>query len=231
MNAGRIMAIFEKDFKEFTRNMMLFTSILLPVLIAFVYGSMGDSQQIPSMLVFLIVGIAFSSILTSGIMTMMAEENEKNTLRGLVQSPASMMDILVGKSLVVTLMTVVSLAVSFLIMDMDMSWGVMDITGIILLGLFFLNSGIGVGLTVKSVATTSVYLLPIMLIFGFTPMIEIIIQDETHIIRQAADYLPLYQNMAIYDGEALVPMLILSLWVVLSFVYAAWSFKARMKDA
>ncbi|WP_020006506.1 ABC transporter permease [Salinicoccus albus] len=231
MNAGRIMTIFEKDFKEFTRNMMLFTSILLPVLIAFMYGSMGDSQQIPSMLIFLIVGIAFSSILTSGIMTMMAEENEKNTLRGLVQSPASMMDILVGKSLVVTLMTAVSLAVSFLIMDMDMSWGAMDITGIILLGLFFLNSGIGVGLTVKSVATTSVYLLPIMLIFGFTPMIEIIIQDETHIIRQAADYLPLYQNMAIYDGEALVPMLILSLWVVLSFVYAAWSFKARMKDA
>src|SRR5699024_3359602 len=162
------------------------------------------------MLVFLVVGIAFSSILTSGIMTMMAEENEKNTLRGLVQSPASMMDILVGKSLVVTLMTVVSVAVSFLIMDMNMYWVVSDIKRIIMLWRFFLNSGIWVGLTVKSVATTSVYLLPIMLIFGFTPMVELIIQDETHIIRQAADYLPLYQNMAIYDGEALVPMLILS---------------------
>lgn len=232
MNVGRIMAIFEKDFKEFTRNMMLFTTTLMPIVIAFMYDSIGgNGQQLPSMFVFLIIGIAFSAILTSGIMTMMAEENEKDTLRGLIQSPASMMDILVGKSLVVTLMTVISVVISLVIMDVDMAWGALDIVAVILLGLFFLNAGIGVGLTVKSVATTSVYLLPIMLIFGFTPMIEIIVQDETHIVRQAAEYLPMYQNIAIFDGEMLVPMLVLSAWVIVSFAYAAWAFKKRMKDA
>ncbi|WP_271401719.1 hypothetical protein [Salinicoccus roseus] len=94
MNTGRIMAIFEKDLKEFTRNAMLFTTILLPIILAFMYSRMGGGEEaLPAMLVYLIVGVAFSAILCSGIMTMMAEENEKDTLRGLMQSPASMLDI------------------------------------------------------------------------------------------------------------------------------------------
>lgn len=146
MNTGRIMAIFEKDLKEFTRNAMLFTTILLPIILAFMYSRMGGGEEaLPAMLVYLIVGVAFSAILCSGIMTMMAEENEKNTLRGLMQSPASMLDILAGKSLVVVLMTAVSLIISFLIMDVAFEWSIASIGGLILLALFFLNVGIASG--------------------------------------------------------------------------------------
>lgn len=231
MNTGRIMAIFEKDLKEFTRNAMLFTTILLPIILAFMYSRMGGGEEaLPAMLVYLIVGVAFSAILCSGIMTMMAEENEKNTLRGLMQSPASMLDILAGKSLVVVLMTAVSLIISFLIMDVAFEWSIASIGGLILLALFFLNVGIAVGLTVDSVATTSVYLLPIMFIFGFTPMIETIVPDSDHFIRRLTDYLPLYQNISLHGEETTVPLLILLAWTLVSFLYVTWSFRKRMSD-
>ncbi|WP_434122123.1 ABC transporter permease [Salinicoccus roseus] len=231
MNTGRIMAIFEKDLKEFTRNAMLFTTILLPIILAFMYSRMGGGgEALPAMLVYLIVGVAFSAILCSGIMTMMAEENEKNTLRGLMQSPASMLDILAGKSLVVVLMTAVSLIISFLIMDVAFEWSIASIGGLILLALFFLNVGIAVGLTVDSVATTSVYLLPIMFIFGFTPMIETIVPDSDHFIRRLTDYLPLYQNISLHGEETTVPLLILLAWTLVSFLYVTWAFRKRMSD-
>ncbi|MFC3419258.1 ABC transporter permease [Salinicoccus hispanicus] len=229
MNTGRIMAIFEKDIKEFTRNMMLFTTILLPIFLAFMYSRMGE-EALPPMLVYLIVGVAFSAILCSGIMTMMAEENEKRTLRGLVQSPASMMDILIGKSLVVILMTAASLTLAFLIMNTGVEWSIATIVGLVLLALFFLNVGIAVGLTVDSVATTSVYLLPVMFIFGFTPMVELVVSEPDHFVRQIADYLPLYQNIAIHEGETVVPLLILAVWTLVSFLYVAWAFRKRMSD-
>ncbi|MEZ2458515.1 ABC transporter permease [Salinicoccus roseus] len=229
MNTGRIMAIFEKNLKEFTRNAMLFTTILLPIILAFMYSRMGG-EALPAMLVYLIVGVAFSAILCSGIMTMMAEENEKDTLRGLMQSPASMLDILAGKSLVVVLMTAVSLIISFLIMDVAFEWSIASIGGLILLALFFLNVGIAVGLTVDSVATTSVYLLPIMFIFGFTPMIETVVPDSDHFIRRLTDYLPLYQNISLHGEETAVPLLILLAWTIVSFLYVMWAFRKRMSD-
>lgn len=231
MNTGRIMAIFEKDLKEFTRNMMLFTSTLIPIVLAFMYGNMGEpSEEASALLISVLVGVAFSAILCSGIMTMMAEENEKNTLKGLVQSPASMMDILIGKSLVVIVMTGISLVLSLVIMDANLSWSPAVTAAVLLLGIFFLNLGIAVGLEVKSVATTSVYLLPIMMVFGFTPMIEIMVADEMHLVRQIADYLPLYQYVFIQEGDMTEPLLILLTWVILSLIYASWAFKKRMQD-
>ena len=231
MNTGRIMAIFEKDLKEFTRNMMLFTTTLIPILMAFMFRNTGpDNTEMPAVLVAVIIGTAYSTILCSSIMTMMAEENEKDTLRGLVQSPASMLDILTGKSLVVIMMTGISLGLSLLVMDAEISWGAGVILALVLLALFFLALGIAVGLEVKSVATTSVYLLPIMLVFGFTPMVETIVSDESHIVRQVAEYLPVYQYVFIQEGTEAVPLLILCAWAALSLIYAAWAFKKRMRD-
>lgn len=62
---------------------------------------------------------------------MMAEENEKKTLRGLIQSPASLADILIGKSLVVGLFTLVSLIISLAILGKTHFLAVQPIIGLI----------------------------------------------------------------------------------------------------
>lgn len=233
MNSGRILAIFQKDYKEFMRNMMLFTSVLIPIILALFFSRVGVSAgaDMPNEIVTIMVGVVFSAVLFSSMMTMMAEENEKDTLRGLLQSPATIIDIIIGKSMVVSLMTVISLVASMFVMNVEGFWTIENIGGLLLLGIFFLNLGIGIGLIVKSVATTSVYLIPVMFIFGFTPYIEMIITDENHIVRVVAEYLPLYQNYFILNGEGdLSRFLILAAWAAVSFVVVIWAFSMKKKD-
>lgn len=232
MNITRVAAIFEKDFKEFMRNMMLFTSVLIPVVLAAFFGRMdGGEGGVPDEIVIIIVGVVFSAVTFSSMMTMMAEENEKDTLRGLLQSPASIIDIIAGKSAVITLMTIISLVASIMLVEADGFWSMENIAGLILLGIFFLNLGIGIGLLVKSVATTSVYLIPIMFLFGFTPYIEFLVTDEGHIARQIAEYFPLYQNLYILNGDGgAAEYLILLAWVAVSFGIVIWAFNRRKAD-
>ncbi|WP_246483207.1 hypothetical protein [Alkalicoccobacillus gibsonii] len=113
MNTQRIAAIFEKDYKDFLKNTILLVTAVLPILMALMYSQMtegGDEALIFSL--YTIIGITFSAVTTNTMLTMMAEENEKNTLRGLIQSPATFADIIVGKSLLTTLLTVVTLTIS-----------------------------------------------------------------------------------------------------------------------
>src|SRR5690625_3267418 len=170
MRIQRITAIFEKDIKDFMKNIMLLMMPIIPVMLALVYNRISD-EELPIAMIYIIVGVTFSAVTSTMMMTMMAEENEKKTLRGLVQSPATMMDIIIGKSLVTGLITFVALIVSLIIMDIGPFLNLKAILGVILLFLFFLFLGIGVGLFAKSISSTSFYMMPIMLLFGFTPMI------------------------------------------------------------
>lgn len=232
MNMARVAAIFEKDLKEFMRNMMLFTSVLIPIVLAAFFGRMdGGAGGVPNEMVIIIAGVVFTAVTFSSMMTMMAEENEKDTLRGLLQSPATIIDIIAGKSAVITLMTIISLVVSIMMINVSGFWSMANIAGLILLGIFFLNLGIGIGLLVKSVATTSVYLIPIMFLFGFTPYIEFLVTDERHIARRVAEFFPLYQNLFILNGEGgMAEFLILLAWIAVSFVIVLWAFNKRKSD-
>lgn len=233
MNMTRVMAIFEKDLKEFMKNMMLFTSVLIPILMAIFFSRIGGGEtgEMPPEILVIITGVVFSAVLFSAVMTMIAEENEKDTLRGLLQSPATMIDILLGKSMVVILMTIISLVISIFIVSPENYWTLENILSLILLGLFFLSLGIGIGLVVKSVATTSVYLIPIMFIFGFTPYIEFIITDPDSTAIKIAEYFPLYQHMFVLEGTAdITEFLILGAWVIAGFALVLWAFNKRKND-
>lgn len=233
MNMTRVLAIFEKDLKEFMKNMMLFTSVLIPILMALFFSRIGGGTNggIPVEILVIIIGVVFSAVLFSAVMTMIAEENEKDTFRGLLQSPATIFDIIFGKSMVVILMTIISLVISIFIMDPENYWTLENILSLILLGLFFLSLGVGIGLVVKSVATTSVYLIPIMFIFGFTPYIEYLITDPDSIAIKIAEYFPLYQHMFILDGTGdWTAFLILAGWVAAGFAVVLWAFNKRKND-
>ena len=233
MNMTRVMAIFEKDLKEFMKNMMLFTSVLLPVLMAVFFSRVGEGAKgvVPPEILGIIAGVVFSAVLFSAVMTMIAEENEKDTLRGLLQSPATILDIIFGKSMVVTLMTVLSLVASIIIISPDNYWTAGNILSLVLTGLFFLNMGVGFGLVVKSVATTSVYVLPVMFIFGFTPYIEMLITDPDSIAIKIAEYFPIYQHMFVLEGSGgVTEFIILGVWAAASFLLVLWAFNKRKND-
>ncbi|ASN04990.1 ABC transporter permease [Virgibacillus necropolis] len=230
MNVQRISAIFEKDMKDFMKNMMLLMMPIIPIVLAVLYGRLNGDEPMPIELIYLIVGVTFSSVTTSCIMTMMAEENEKKTLRGLILSPASFIDILVGKSLVTGVMTLVTLIVSLLFVGLDPFLNLQAIIGLILLFLFFLLLGIGVGLFVKSVAATLAYLMPIMFLFGFTPMIHSLGLGEDSLTIKIANTFPISQLITMHDTGSWLPLGIIAIWVLGAVLFAYVCFIKVRKD-
>lgn len=234
MKLYRILAIFEKDMKEFMRNMSLFTMILLPIVMSLLFSNInvGDQENgLPLQIVLIIVGVTYSAIAYNSMATMIAEENEKDTLRGLVQSPATLLDIILGKSLVAFLMSSLSLVISLAIAGALSVFSFTTVIAALLLLMFFLGLGIAVGLIVKSVATTAVYTMPIMFIFGMSQYIEFIITDPNHLSRKIFNYLPIYQLYFIAKGENILQsFIILLVWLVLVLIVVFYAFKKQSKD-
>lgn len=232
MNVQRISAIFEKDIKDFMKNPMLLFTPFIPIILALFYSgmSMGGGEELPLFIIYIVVGINFSSVTAGLIMMMMAEENEKKTLRGLMMSPASFMDIIVGKSLATALLSWATLIISLLIIDIEPFLNVKATIGLILLFLFFLLLGIGVGLFVKSVGITTVYLMPIMFLFGFTPMVDAFNFGETSIAIKVTDTFPIIQLIKMHETNSWAPLGVVSLWVIGAALFTYICFIRTRRD-
>lgn len=230
MNIQRIAAIFEKDLKEFMKNSMLFFMPLLPIILAIFYGRMGAEEEMPAMVIYIVVGITFSAVTSACMMIMMAEEHEKNTLRGLIISPASFLDIILGKSLVTALLTFISLIISLYFVGFELFFSIQAIIGLCLLFFFFLFLGIGVGLFVKSVGMTSAYMMPIMFFFGFTSMVEFLNFKEDSIVLKVADTFPIPQLISMDETGSWVPLGIVFLWVIGAFLFTYICFIKTKQD-
>jgi len=228
MNLQRINAIFEKDMKDFMKNTALLFMPVTPILLAVLYSQMGEGEAMPIYVVYLVVGVAFSTTTSGLILMMMAEENEKMTLRGLIMSPASFWDIIVGKSLVTALLTLVTLIISLLIIDIEPFLNIKAIIGLVLLFLFFLFLGIGVGLFVKSVGITSAYLLPIMFLFGFTPMFEAFNLGD--LAMKVANTFPITQLIKMHENNSWAPLGVVSLWVIGAALFTYICFIRTRRD-
>jgi len=227
MNVQRISAIFEKDLKDFMKNTMLFLMPFLPILFAFVFerASGEDSAALYS-----IVAVTFSAVTMNCIMIMMAEEHEKQTLRGLIQSPASFLDIIIGKSLVITFLTGITLAVSLFITGAELLGNAQAIVGIVLFYLFFLFLGIGVGLFVKTVGATSVYSLPLMFLFGFTPMFQAFTSGKDSLLHKVISVFPIMQLIKMDQTGSWTQIGIVAIWVLAAALFMYVCFRRTRQD-
>ncbi|MCO4097753.1 ABC transporter permease [Macrococcoides canis] len=231
MKINRIKAIARKDFKEFSRNMLLLTMPLAPIVLAVLYSRMPDealNEGRPEIAV-LTIGVALSTVLTSAMMTMLAEEKEKHTLRGLINSPATLLDILIGKSIVVSIITLISVACCLFTLKINIFIDVYMIIGFMILFGFFLLLGAGLGLYVSSVSETNAYILPITLIFGMSPMISMFINKE-HILYRIANYLPLNQYIELAQKFSLQSIIVIGIWFVSALILNGILFKKSSFD-
>lgn len=231
MSLQRVMAIFEKDLKDFFKNAMVLFMPIVPIFLAFLYSRMGEEgEAIPLFIILLVIGASFASVTSGCLMIFMAEEKEKNTLRGLTLSPASLADILIGKSLLTFVLTLFTLVVSFFFLGFESFMNVKGIIGLILLFLFFLFLGIGVGLFVQSVGMTTAYLMPIMFIFGFTPMIAFFGLEESSLVMKIAEKFPIFLLLEILEENVWLPLFYVFLWVLASALFVYLCFIKTRKD-
>lgn len=205
MNLQRIFAIVEKDVKEFIKNPMLYLIPVTPIFLAFVYSRLSTFEDASSNMypTYILIGITFTMVTANVMIVLIAEEYDKQTLQGLILSPASFIDLLVGKSLVNTIFSWLTLFISLLILGERQEFSFITICGIVLLFLFFLFLGLGVGLFTPSISLTTTYSMVILLIFGFSPFIKLLLVDDIKIIQTIASYLPvsLLMDIALFEKK------------------------------
>ncbi|MCR6109250.1 ABC transporter permease [Bacillus sp. A301a_S52] len=184
----RMYAIFNKDLKDLSKNMYVLTTIVTPVVLAFLFSR---QDELILQMHYLIINLTFATVATFVQSALIAEEKEKNTLRGLMMSPASIGEILIGKSLVSTIMTVVTLIVCMRIMGYSLGDAPILIVAFVLVISFYIALGTWLGLVTRSLIEASIMIVPIMFLLGMgTLLIEII---GEYPILSFLEYLPNFQ--------------------------------------
>jgi ABC-2 type transport system permease protein len=207
-------AIFQKDLKDLSRNMYVATTLLMPLILAILYRNTGIISIETHFLIINLTFVAVTFFIQSAII---AEEKEKNTLRGLMLSPATLPEILGGKSLVSFLLTLVTIFLCTKILDYVPAHPTWVVTGMIISTLFYLALGTLLGLLSRSVIEASVIMLPVMFIFGFGSFLELII--DKYPILTFAIYLP---NLQLIDlaNQVESGAGIASVWTKLAIIFA-----------
>ncbi|AND37967.1 ABC transporter permease [Cytobacillus oceanisediminis] len=169
----RSMAILYKDYKDVSKNLYVSTTVFLPLVMAAIYGRMGI-EAIDAH--YMVINMIFSLVAAYVQCSLIAEEKEKNTLRGLMLSPASTLEILFGKSLLSFISTIAVIIIAAFLTGYNPDNVIIVGMAIILSAIFYIGIGTLLGLLTKSVMEASVVILPIMMIFSFgsflTPFIE-----------------------------------------------------------
>ncbi|MDG5471950.1 ABC transporter permease [Jeotgalibacillus sp. ET6] len=213
----RTMAIFQKDYKDFTKNLYVSSMIFLPLFLAAFYGRMGV-QSLD--MVFMVFNLTLTVIAAFTQSALIAEEKEKNTLRGLMLSPAGTGEILIGKSLVSFLISAIVLIFSAFLIGYQPENALLIVAALFVSILFYLGIGTLLGLITRSVMEASVAILPVLLFFSFSSF-AVQLSDEYPILK-VAEYLPNSQlvdlGYAVQNGagfgDGWAALLIITAWTI-----------------
>ncbi|MGQ3380123.1 ABC transporter permease [Priestia endophytica] len=228
----RIQAIFMKDWKDLMRNSYVLVTLVLPLVFAVMYDRMGAGE------VGALFAINFAFVIAGAFIqsAMVAEEKEKNTLRGLLLSPASIIEVFIGKSLLSAFTTILIIAGCILLSNYEIpSLGLFILLSLINI-ITFVGIGTMLGLVSKTVMETSIIGMPILIVFGMASQIKLMIENET--ILNIIEYLPSEQfSTALIElskGSELVDITkniaILGIWAIVAVVATIITYKKRRFD-
>ncbi|MFP7201957.1 ABC transporter permease [Lysinibacillus halotolerans] len=233
MNFSRIQAIFIKDYKEFSRNYAVSIMVLLPLIMAFIYNKTGVNNL---QAYFLPINLTFSSVTAFVQCCLIAEEKERNTLRSLMLSPATLLDILLGKSLLVLSISALTVLLSiFLVGYKPGNWLILGIA-LFLSIVFYTGLGTLGALFTKTILEASVVILPIILLFSFGPFVTVLAEKIPAL--QVAEWLPSTQIIllaASIEGsytsfDVLIPIMTILIWAIITWLFTFFLYKRRMVD-
>lgn len=229
----RIQAIFIKDYKEFSRNYAISITLMVPIMLALVFREIGSSA--PEALGFLL-NISFVLITCFVQACLIAEEKERNTLRSLMMTPSTTTDILIGKSLLVFVMSFVVLTIATLIFGYQPANFWVSLVAFILSILLYIAIGTICGLFSRTLLEASLSIIPVTIVFTAAP--GRVLLDERFAMFKVLDYMPSSQlvhllsiSPASYSmGELVKPLIIILLWTVVLTILSVILYQRRLKD-
>ncbi|MEZ7172740.1 ABC transporter permease [Sporosarcina sp. OR05] len=229
----RVNAIFQKDFKDFSRNWAVSSVLFVPIGLGFMYGRAGVEDLTSH---YLLINLAMAMVATFVQCCLIAEEKEKNTLRGLMLSPASTMEIIGGKSLLSFILTLGVIVLTSYLSGYQPADTAVIVVAVVLSSLFYIAIGTILGLYSKSVMEASLIVMPVILIFSLGSFITQL--ADSYPILKVALYLPNIQLIELATkveagsrfGDVLVELGIIAAWVVVSFIVTNIIYRKRMID-
>ncbi|AWB46614.1 hypothetical protein DCC85_22195 [Paenibacillus sp. CAA11] len=229
----RMRAIFVKDYKEFSRNYAISIILIFPILFAFLFRSAGPS--LPGAIGFLL-NTSFVILTSLAQACLIAEEKERNTLRSLMMTPATTMDVLIGKSALVFVMSAVVLAVSTYILGYEPASMWAFVAAVILSIILYIAAGTICGLFSKTVLEASLSIMPVALVFTGAPW-GVLLADHFPIFKML-EYAPSVQLVHLLEirstvftmGDLLKSLLIILVWAVVLTVVSVVLYQRRLKD-
>src|SRR5690625_603077 len=209
------------------------TSIFMPMILAIFYSKMDEPTIELHYLIINLVFVAVAFMIQSAII---AEEKEKSTLRGLMLSPATIPEILGGKSLVSFILTCITVVICAFITGYEPVNLAMISIAIIISSFFYLVLGTLVGLLSRTVIEASMIMLPVMFIFGFGSFLPNFI--EAYPILSFTNYLPNVQLIELANKvelgagmtEIWTQLGVIIAWFVVAAILTVVVFKKKEMD-
>lgn len=231
----RARAIFVKDYKEFSRNYGISISLIVPIILALLLR--GVVHTVGGAFAFgLILNISFVLLTCLVQACLIAEEKERNTLRSLMLTPATTMDVLIGKSCLVFVISAVTLAIATLIFGY-MPASIWAFAAAIILSIILYTAvGTICGLFSKTLVDATLLIIPVSLVFTGAQWGAVLVDDYP--ILKVLNYLPSSQlvhllrisNTGFTTGDVLKPLLIILAWTVVLTIVSVVLYQRRLKD-
>ncbi len=187
MNIKRILAIFYKELQDIKSNSNITVMFLIPILLTYLWENLipgmpsGMGLSLGMMFLIVMVGMYVPAML-------IAEEKEKNTIEVLLFSPATSLEILIGKGLL-TFTAILIISLLLLVLTGIYSQLFIIFTGVFLTTIFSIATGMIVGLLSPNQMATGVIGTPVYLILLLVPNLSIM---DIEIMQGLGKVLPTY---------------------------------------
>lgn len=192
MKMNRLTALFEKELKETWRNPSVYLMPLLVIGLTLLYHFMLNEMETnkEQKIFFIVLIINFSFIMCNTVITLqsIAEENDKKTLIGLIQTPTTMLEILLSKALLGILLSVIISVISLLLLGQSFSINWSGFVSLLLLLIFYTCLGILAGLLSNTIGQSQFYNFIIIFLFGMAQMKMFL--DTNEIIDKILSFVP-----------------------------------------
>ncbi|EJQ45296.1 hypothetical protein IEQ_04470 [Bacillus cereus BAG6X1-2] len=228
----RVSAIFRKEVQDFKTNSQVLLMASLPIIFAFIFSRFGQGSAgvgIITLMAFLFVAGFVQSMV-------IAEEKEKHTLRVLMLSPASSIEVLLGKSILTACLTLGICIVNLFILD-QLSGNLVLLGFIFLCGtILFIVIGTMIGLLAESVPQTSLIGMPILMTMYLAAQFEPMVENK--VIKTMIEYLPTSHIAkainSLVDGAGFSSIsghvLNVGVWLIISLIACLIVYKKKQMD-
>lgn len=233
-------ALLNKDFKDMVKNPTMLICSLMPIAFIALYstilGQGSAEEQAAARLSFLTLAFCMSAGMVGSmtVLTAIAEEKEKHTLRTLMLANVSAGQILASRGLVAFVTIALVDTACFFVLGVPVD----QLAAFLIIGLLgsipIVMIALLLGVAARDQMTAGLYSLPIVLIAfipGFTGFNETIDRIAPFSpTGGAGELLNLALQGTLFTADAVQPLLVTLVWIVASVVAFALVYKRLARD-